>query len=211
MKSSPVRPVLLAGIIILSGIGAKIYLDSKSGNESEKALTQKTSEVLSEKSKTLKEVIAQNQKKQEEMSNSPIPLPPGATMLTRERIYTEEEITSMTEEEFKTMLNDTERRLPSKKDIKDLPPGALHHTPGIIVEAGRNLGAIKEVLKAHENYEKIALPFYEKCSMNNEGTTTVRALCLTNLVLIKEKNGEKVNTNSYPQDIVKLSKLVTDL
>lgn len=168
------------------------------------------SELPSDKPKTLKEAIA-NKLKTENQMNKDVPLPPGSNMLTRERFYTQEEINSMTIDDFKNMLVDTERRLPKKADLKELPPEALHNTPAIIIEAGRNLGAIKEVIKVHENYALEAIPFYSKCSKNDETPTTVRALCLTNLILLKKKSNQKINVNEYPKELIKLTKMVTDI
>ena len=125
--------------------------------------------------------------------------------------YTEEEIKNMSEENFANLISEVERRLPKKSDIKKIPEQALHHTPPLIIEAGRNLGLIKEVLNEHQTYEKKALDFYEKCASTEETPTTVRAICLTNLVVINNKNGKKISTNKYPKEIVDLSKIVTDL
>ena len=188
-----------------------IYFNSQFEKSSKKTLTEKTLDKIEKHEPKLKEILEKNQKAQEVASNSYPALPPGANLLTRERIYTQDEIDKMSEDEFKIMLSDIARKLPKKSDIKELPPGALHQTPGIVIEAGRNLGVIKEVIKIHESYEALAVPFYNKCSKDDEGTTTVRALCLTNLIVIKRKNNENINTKDYPSEIVRLSKLVTDM
>lgn len=59
-----------------------------------------------------------------------------------------------------------------------------------MLQAGKELCLIKEVIKIHESYEDLAAGFYQICALNNESPTPVRALCLTNLVEIKRK---KVN------------------
>lgn len=208
MKSNGFKTIylLIAGIFILAIVG--IYLNTKSENETKNSLTEKLTNPDSKISHKLQEVIAKNvEKKSEEMHEVKL----DGSMLTKERIYTEDEINNMSPEQFNELLNDIERRLPKKTDIKKIPEQALHHTPPLIIEAGRNLGLIKEIIKVHNNYEKNALDFYQKCLNNIETPTTVRAICLTNLVVINQKNGTKYNTNKYPKEIVDLSKIVTDL
>jgi hypothetical protein len=210
MKTNGFRPIyIMIGAVILLVLGS-VYLNHKSGNEMKNDLTVNTPE---KKQLSLKELIKQNLKAQEQMGqkSNDAPLPPGFNLLTRERIYTEEEITSMSVESFNELLSETERRLPKKADLKELPPGALHQTPPALIEAGRNLGVIKEAIKSHPDYEKLATPFYKKCSLDKDAPTTVQALCLTNLILINKKNKTGINLNDYPKDVVNLSKMVTDL
>lgn len=210
MKNKGFRPGFgtFALAFLLAAIG--IYLNSKTANNNKIALTQESAK----KTTSLNNDISNQTEKSAQANstfNSPVPLPPGANLLTRERIYTEEEIDKMSIDEFKTLINETDKKLPTKADIKELPPGALHHTPQIVIEAGRNLGLIKEVLTKHEEFVQDAIPFYEKCSLQEEGTTTVRALCLTNLIIYKKKLGEPVNLKKYPKQLVDLTRIVTDL
>lgn len=132
-------------------------------------------------------------------------------VLIQERVYTEVELNNMTEEQFSALLKDTEMRLPKLSDLKKLPAGALHRTPPLIIEAGRELGLIKEIIKIHESYEKIALPFYKSCAKNDQGTTPVRALCLTNLIELNKKSGREFKINEYPSQIIELAKMVTEI
>ena len=124
---------------------------------------------------------------------------------------TEVEINNMTQSQFTVLLKSTELKLPTIADIKKLPSEAVHHTPAIIMQAGRDLGYIKEILKVHPSYEIEANVFYEKCAKTKEFPKSVKALCLTNLIEIKKKNGEILNLNNYPNDIVELSKLIIDI
>jgi hypothetical protein len=132
-------------------------------------------------------------------------------LITAERIYTEDEIKNTTEMQFAEMLKDTEMRLPTLGDIKQLPPGALHHIPSVILEAGRNLGALKEVFKFHPEYEENAIPLYTKCALASNRPTPVRALCLTNLVEISKKHNQSLDLKRFPSQVVELTKLVTDM
>jgi hypothetical protein len=182
------------GAATLLGFG--IYLNTKSLNDSEKSLT-------------LKRLITNpqlylNAKQQ-------FPLPPGTNLLTRERIYTQDEIDSMTPNEFKAMITDIERRLPTKDDGKQIPSQALQRTPPIEIEAGRNLNAINEVVKTHPGYESMAMIFFEKCASNDLGSVNSRAICLTNLIVHNKKNGSAINLSKFPIEIIKLAKLVTEI
>lgn len=156
----------------------------------------------------LKTLIQQNLAKQQEQAAA---LAEAELVLEKERIYTEQEINEMTEEKFSMLLKDTANRLPKRSDIKQIPSGALHRTPEIIIKAGRDLGLIKEVLKIHESYERVAASFYQSCAKDEEGTTPVRALCLTDLIQIKKKHGQELKMNEFPNQIVELSKMVTDI
>jgi hypothetical protein len=132
-------------------------------------------------------------------------------LLEKERFYTESEISNMSEAQFAELLKTTELKLPKLSDLKELPPGALHHTPPPVMQAGKDLGLLKEVLKVHESYESLALGFYEKCAKATDRPTPVRALCLTNLVEIKKKKGEKINIKQYPAQLVELTRMITDI
>ncbi|MCK6596156.1 MAG: hypothetical protein L6Q33_13230 [Bacteriovoracaceae bacterium] len=156
----------------------------------------------------LKSLIQQNLKKQQEEVENKISAQP---QILQKRSYTESEIANMSVEEFKIVLDTTEAQLPTIKDIRSLPPGALHHVPTPIIQAGKDMGLIKEILAVHPDYRQEAQGFYEICAENDDRPQAVRALCLTNLIQLKKENGEKLNTASYPKEIVELSKLVIDL
>ena len=203
--------VLVLGVLFLVGFR---YLKSKdkfiSDDMKSQLTAQNDAQTLAEsKPKGLKAIIAGNLKKQEEMVERKDF--DDSTLLVRERLYTEAEINEMTEEQFRELLRETEAKLPTVNDIKKLPPGALHRTPAPVMQAGKDLGLLKEVLKVHESYEREAIVFYEKCAKTIERPLPVKALCLTNLIEIKKKNGQKVNLSSYPKDVVDLTRLITEM
>jgi hypothetical protein len=212
MKKSSISRLRVMTMIAVVIIGAAIYLkkansDGQNDNKNQLTLLNKTEEKV-KKIPVLKALIAKNLEKQNEFAESQVT---DQNVLTAERIYTENEINEMTEEKFINLLKDTETRLPKLSDIKKLPEGALHRTPPIIIEAGRNLGVIKEVLKAHESFERQAANFYKTCAKNEQGVTPVRALCLTNLIEIKKKKNEVVNLKDYPAQLVQLTKMITEI
>lgn len=207
--------ILVLGVLFLVGSN---YLKSKNNLTSDDMKSQLTAENVAQKSleskpKGLRAIIASNLKKQEEMQEEMIERKDfdDSTLLVRERLYTEAEINEMTQEQFIDLLEQTEAKLPTISDIKKLPPGALHRTPAPIMQAGKDLGLLKEVLKIHESYERDAIIFYEKCAKTPERPMPVKALCLTNLIEIKKKNGQKINLSTYPADVVELTKLITEM
>lgn len=206
-KSRFSLPMIISTVsLIIIVVTALLYLSDKGQlNDNKSKLTLLNT---AKKLPVLDTIIQQNLAKQQEAS---MKLASNDVLLEQERVYTEQELNEMTEETFIALLKDTENRLPKRSDIKQIPSGALHRTPEIIIQAGRDLGLIKEILKIHESYERVALTFYKSCAKNEEGTTPVRALCLTDLIQIKKKNGQSININEFPTQLVELSKMVTDI
>ena len=132
------------------------------------------------------------------------------TMLANERIYTQSELEHMTRAQFQHTLLDIKRKLPKISDIKKIPAHALHHTPSIVLKAGRDISVVAEVTALHPEYEIDALNFYDSCARNPQGVTTVKALCLTNIIEINNKNKQTTELASYPKEIVDLSKMVIE-
>jgi hypothetical protein len=201
---SALMTVLVLALLVL--VGSR-YLNSGKNIISDDMKSQLTPNDQSKKG--LKAIIAGNLKKQEEMVERK-EFDDGS-LLIRERVYTEAEINDMTEMEFKALLVETESKLPTVNDIKKLPAGALHRTPAPVMQAGKDLGLLKEVLRIHESYEREASVFYKKCALTKERPISVKALCLTNLIEIKKKNGEKLNLDAYPSEVIELTRLITDM
>lgn len=199
-------------ILTLILIGVGVFLNHKKDRELialNESKSQLTDSETRPKTPSFKELIKKSLARQTEQDAAAEAGPENVLM--RERIYTEAEINEMTEVQFEELLAETQRKMPTQADIKKLPAGALHRTPPLVIQAGRDLGVIKEVLKVHESYERAAAPFYKSCAKNNEGVTPVRALCLTNLIEIKKKNGENLNLKEFPEQLIELSKMVTEL
>lgn len=187
--------VIILGLVILIGSTFVIFRSQE----------EKVIKKVATASIKLQKIIETRNNKISELQNS------KSELLTAERIYTEEEIKNTTELQFSEMLKDTERRLPTLSDIKQVPSGALHHIPTLVLEAGRNLGVIKEVFKFHPEYELKAIPLYTECAHSEKRPTPVRALCLTNLIEISKKHHLPLDLKSFPSNIVELTKLVTDM
>ncbi|MDO9183385.1 MAG: hypothetical protein Q7U04_13305 [Bacteriovorax sp.] len=212
MKKRSASPLLITASISLIIMGILAYTQSSSIsliNDNKSKLTLKNiAKNTATKVPVLKTLLSNNIAKknvQAEFENN------QQNILTKERIYTEQEINEMSEVQFQNLLQDTKLKFPKISEIKKLPAEALHQTPAVIIEAGRNLGVIKEVLKNHEPYEKIASSFYKNCAKDSEGTTPVRALCLANLIELKKKNSESLDLKDYPNHLIELSRMVTGI
>ena len=208
---SPQTWVIAIATLVLLG---SLFLKSKKffpANDMKSQLTtENQSKNLGEnRPKGLKAIIAANLKKQEEMTERTDF--GNEDLLIRERVYTESEINNMTEEQFRVLVNETELKLPKLSDIKNLPPGALHRTPAPVMQAGKDLGLLKEVLAVHESYEPMAAKMYQSCAKDSLKPTPVRALCLTDLIIYKKKNGEKINKAEYPAVLLDLTRIITEL
>lgn len=212
---SPLTLVLAVATVVLLG---SLFLRSKRFTGSDDIKSQLTSENQvkyqdnyqdENRPKGLKAIIAANLKKQDEMVERKDF--DDSDLLVRERVYTENEINEMTEEQFKALVKETELKLPKLSDIKNLPPAALHRTPAPVMQAGKDLGLLKEVLKVHESYDHIAAKLYQSCAKDAKRPTPVRALCLTDFIQYKKKYGEKINKADYPESLLDLTKMITDL
>lgn len=207
MKLREVSTGLILVICASLLVGAFIYFSKEKNQIANDIKSKMTSgpEATSPALK-LKEIIAKNLEKKDEM----VERVDFAPIVTNERFYTESEISEMSEEKFIELLKDIELKMPKISDFKKLPPGALHRTPAPVIEAGKDLGLIKEILAVHEAYERNAVAFYDRCADNKERPTAVRALCLTNLIILKKKNGEAINLKRFPPDLVDLTRMITD-
>lgn len=197
---------IVIAVATLVLLGTLFLRDRKSSSENERN-SQLTTE--NDAPKNLKAVIVGNLKKQEEMSER-VDFD-DSQLLVRERAYTENEINDMTEEEFAALVKETETKLPKLSDIKKLPPAALHRTPAPVMQAGKDLGLLKEVLAVHESYDRVAAGMYERCAKDKDRPTPVRALCLTDLIQYKKKNGSSINKADYPAELIDLTKMITDM
>lgn len=198
------KKTLFSPIVIIFGLAIILILAIRQYQPAEEKVIQKAQKITSKLQIILNKNIEKIKNKEQAEASS-------HELLTAERLYTEDEIQNATEAQFAVILNDTEARLPTMKDIKQLPSGSLHHIPALILEAGRNLGVIKEVIKFHPEFEQSVIPLYKNCALSEIRPTPVRALCLTNLIEVSKKNHLSLNLKQFPSHIVELTKLVTDM
>lgn len=86
------------------------------------------------------------------------------------------------QKEFKLdkILSTLFNELPRKNQIQYLSSEELHHTPDIILIAGKRLGDLRELLSHSKNDPTITaktFQFYKKCAFNKDLLKSIRTLC----------------------------------
>ena len=108
--------------------------------------------------------------------------------------------------ELTVFLQDTKRQLPSTEQFKNLKDEHLHHTPEAITTIGIRLGKIKQQVKENEEFVPKVTEFYQDCASQIHGVTSIRALCLSNLVHLRNKTGEEIDYSLFPDKVKELAK-----
>lgn len=110
-----------------------------------------------------------------------------------------------TVDKFINFAQKTIETMPTKATLSSLSAKEVHHTPEVIIKSGRRLGTLKAQLKLNSEFIPEAIRFYEECSTLESSPTPIRAICLANLVYLKEKDGELVDGSIYPKKVVDLA------
>jgi hypothetical protein len=113
-----------------------------------------------------------------------------------------EELNSKSFSEFTERL---QKKLPLKASLANLGHHDVHTTPELIIESARELGRVKQKLKENSELVEDAIVFYEGCIAVEEVVTSVRALCLSNLLYLKLQKRENVELGNYPKKLVSLA------
>jgi len=79
---------------------------------------------------------------------------------------------------FRELAVDVLRALPVKQDLKNLNEHEVHDTPKILLEAGKELGRVAEILNSNPRLIKEGAKFYRSCVGTAKFPSSVRALCL---------------------------------
>ncbi|MFT6071174.1 MAG: hypothetical protein ACJAT2_001446 [Bacteriovoracaceae bacterium] len=123
----------------------------------------------------------------------------------------ESEIEKWTLPVFKSYINETYKTLPNLKDARGLKDEEVHQNPKLVMDAGLRLGSIKKQIKLNSDFEEEGMKFYDKCALKKDGLTPVRALCLANLVYMKNQKGEDFELEKYPEKVKDLAQKALEL
>ncbi len=123
----------------------------------------------------------------------------------------ESEVEKWTLPVFKSYVNDTFKTLPNLKDARGLKDEEVHQNPKLVMDAGLRLGSIKKQIKLNSEFEEEGMKFYDKCALKKDGLTPVRALCLANLVYMKNQKGEDFELEKYPEKVKDLAQKALEL
>jgi len=118
----------------------------------------------------------------------------------------------ITLQEFTATTQQTLRSLPNRGQIAQLSEAEVQHTPMLVVQAGRKLGQILEMLDAHPELAQQGARFYTDCALQANGVTTIRALCLANLRELSRKHQMPLpsEVENLPAQVKKLADLAND-
>jgi hypothetical protein len=87
----------------------------------------------------------------------------------------------MTSEDFDRTLEETQKIIPTLQKLQTLSQEEIHHTPVLLLEAGKKLGEIAEILHVQPHFASQAISFYRTCARESQYPNSVRALCYSNL------------------------------
>ena len=119
------------------------------------------------------------------------------------------EILAQTREEFRDFLEETFDVLPRLSDLRKLSAEETHATPAVIREGAAQMAEVAEKLDRNPEFKPEALEFYQKCSLETEIATSIRALCLNHaLRLYAELHGKlwEFDREKIPDSLIELSK-----
>jgi hypothetical protein len=112
---------------------------------------------------------------------------------------------------FTSYVEDTYKSLPNLEAARGLKDEEVHRNPKLVMDAGLRLGSIKKQIKLNIEFEEEGMKFYDKCAQKEDGLTPVRALCLANLVYMKNQKGEDFKLDKYPKKVRELAKKALEL
>lgn len=114
------------------------------------------------------------------------------------------------EKEKKIVVDFQDRRdelileLPLVTDLQDLKEGEAHHiTPGLL-QTGRRLSSLKELVLKYPELKPLqeeANDFYETCAGDRDFPTSIRSLCLFSRLQLAKNREEAFDISPYPLEI----------
>lgn len=131
-------------------------------------------------------------------------------VITKE-IISKEKIKRMTLAEFKAFLGSALTNIPLKEDLASITSNQAHHIPKELLEGGKKLGVIREVLSNRPEFTKSASAFYEACAKQKKAMSSFRAMCLSNLIKLARKENKTFNLEGYNERVVELATEISDI
>ncbi|MFN7728525.1 MAG: hypothetical protein ACK5P7_05170 [Bdellovibrio sp.] len=111
--------------------------------------------------------------------------------------------------EFKTYTKGVLNEMPRIEDLRELPASELHGTPRVIRQAAVQLAVVADMINKNAALKPEALSFYQKCSLQIDFTTAVRALCLNRALRLYAELHKAVwafDPSQIPPQVLELSK-----
>lgn len=115
---------------------------------------------------------------------------------------------------FQKFLKAAFESLPKTEEIKASTDARSHHdTPESIMRAGSTIGAVADQIKKNKANVEAGLKFFKTCAENPEIVSSVRAVCLRNLVDFSSRyrNNVRVSFADYPYDVQRIARHIPRL
>ncbi len=110
-------------------------------------------------------------------------------------------------QQFERRAQEIQSKLPRKADLQKLEDDQVHSIPQELLQTGRQLGQLKEmVLRYPDNpvLQERAKEFYKNCADDEGYPTSIRSLCLFNRLQLAKNSGEDFDISPYPLEIKEL-------
>lgn len=114
---------------------------------------------------------------------------------------------------LKSFTMDALEKLPTESDVRASVENNPHDTPESVMKAGAVIGYVADQMKKDSANVAAGLKFFKSCAENDETASTIRAVCLRNLVDFsgKYKNNVRVSFSDYPENIQRIARHIPRL
>ena len=112
---------------------------------------------------------------------------------------------------FREFTGQLLRKLPTNTQMAPASDGEVHHFPNSLIEFGNRLGWVKAAMEERNDFKEEGIEFYQACAREDDVISSVRALCLTNLLVFQKENKlPQEELVHYPKDVLKLVKFALE-
>lgn len=111
-------------------------------------------------------------------------------------------------DQFKRQGEEVLAKLPYREDLQQLNDGQVHKIPESLLQTGRELGQLKELVIRYPDFKELqieAKSFYKNCADEEGYPTSIRSLCLFNRLQLAKNSGEIFDISPYPLEIKQLA------
>jgi len=106
---------------------------------------------------------------------------------------------------FARRAEEVQASLPTLDKIKSLTEEEVHSTPTSVMEAGLKLGELAEAIEKDPSLAPEGIAFYGKCARRGDISSSVRALCLSDLRDLSKKRGQAADESGIPAEITRMA------
>ncbi len=120
---------------------------------------------------------------------------------------------SESKDSFKSYVKEAVEQLPTPAQARAEVELNPHDTPESVMKAGAVIGYVADQMKADKKNVDSGLKFFKNCAQSNSVASTIRAVCLRNLVDFSSRyqNNVRVSFADYPEDIQRIARHIPRL